>query len=100
MDDKQEKAEGSLGRSLTRIDQHQTKTIVVNGRELPFAGEEIGRNELARLAFPNIGTGGQSSLTVAYDHGAAEAPSGLLTAGRTTRVLEGQTFSVSLTDKS
>lgn len=77
-----------------------TRNIVVNGRQHRFAGDEIGRDDLARLAFPGIDGGRGSALTVAYDRGAVEAPSGLLAAGRTTRVLDGQTFSVSLTDKS
>ncbi len=90
----------------TLITQHQEtpaktmKTILVNGREHRFAGEEIGRNELARLAFPAIETAGRGALTVAYDRGPLEAPSGILSVDRKTRVLEGQTFSVSRTDKS
>lgn len=91
----------ATGRSLV-VDNTgpATRTIVVNGRQHRFTGDEIGRNELARLAFPGIDTGTRGALTVAYDRGAVEAPSGLLAAGRTTRVLDGQTFSVSLTDKS
>ncbi len=87
----------------TLITQHQetpAKTILVNGREHRFAGEEIGRNELARLAFPAIETAGRGALTAAYDRGPLEAPSGILSAERKTRVLDGQTFSVSRTDKS
>lgn len=76
------------------------KTIVVNGREHRFAGSDIGRAELVRLAFPAMVGPVGSALTVAYDNGPANAPAGLLTAGRTTRVLDGQSFSVSLTDKS
>lgn len=76
------------------------KKIVVNGREHAFAGDEIGRGELARLAFPALGAGEESALTVAYDHGPHEGRHGLLGSGRTTRVLDGQTFSVSLCDKS
>jgi len=95
-------AEGAAsGRSLV-IDSSAptTRTIVVNGRQHRFAGEEIGRTELARLAFPGMEGKAESALTVAYDRGVAEAPSGLLATGRTTRILDGQTFSVSLTDKS
>ena len=87
----------------TLIMQHQetpAKTILVNGREHRFTGEEIGRNELARLAFPAIETPGRGALTVAYDRGPLEAPSGILSSERKTRVLEGQTLSVSRTDKS
>lgn len=89
------------GRALTTRDEGATmKTIVVNGREHRFPGEEIGRGELALLAFPHVGAVGPSALTIAYDHGPSEAPCGLLAAGRQTRILDGQTFSVSLTDKS
>lgn len=76
------------------------KTIVVNGRDHRFAGDEIGRYDLSRIAFPTIGTAGRGALTVAYDRGPLEAPSGILSADRKTRVLDGQTFSVSRTDKS
>ena len=76
------------------------KTIVVNGREHRFAGEEIGRTDLARLAFPAMETASRGALTVAYDRGPVEAPSGILSSERKTRVLDGQTFSVSRTDKS
>lgn len=88
------------GRAVVLSDGPTGRTIVVNGREHRFEGEEIGRDELARLAFPGVGPSTGGSLTVAYDHGPAEAPSGLIVPGRTTRVLEGQTFSVSQTDKS
>ena len=89
------------GRGLTLADTSAgSKTIVVNGREHAFVGDEIGRGELARLAFPTIGGAGDSALTVAYDHGPVGAHHGLLGGGRTTRVLDGQTFSVSICDKS
>ena len=87
------------GRELTVTDTSR-KTIVVNGREHSFLGDEIGRGELARLAFPAIGMGREGALTVAYENGPEGARHGLLGNGRTTRVLDGQTFSVSLCDKS
>jgi len=95
-------ADTAPGRALTVADTNARdyKTIVVNGREHPFVGDEIGRGELARLAFPTVTLAGQSALTVAYDHGPEGASHGLLGSGRTTRVLDGQTFSVSLCDKS
>lgn len=89
------------GQALAVVDTDRGgKTIVVNGREHRFAGGEIGRAELASLAFPGTGPSVGSSLTVAYDHGPLEAPAGLIVPGRTTKVLDGQTFSVSQTDKS
>lgn len=90
------------GRSLTVADTNggARKTIVVNGREHAFVGDEIGCGELARLAFPALDVGGDSALTVAYDNGPEGARHGLLASGRTTRVLSGQTFSVSVCDKS
>lgn len=76
------------------------RTIVVNGREHAFEGDAIGRDELARIAFPTIGAASSSALTVTYDNGPEGQRHGLLGIGSTTRVLEGQTFSVSLCDKS
>jgi hypothetical protein len=90
------------GRALTVTETKAAdrKTIIVNGREHAYDGDEIGRGELARLAFPTIGVAGDSALTVAYDNGPEGARHGLLGSGRTTRVLDGQAFSVSLCDKS
>jgi hypothetical protein len=82
-----------------RSTEDTTKTILVNGREHPYAGDQIGRTELVRLAFPDL-SGTNGAVTVAYDHGPLDAPTGLLGGDRTTRVLQGQTFSVSCTDKS
>ncbi|MEG8049317.1 hypothetical protein QP178_05315 [Sphingomonas aurantiaca] len=102
-DDDNKNATDAAPSSAALITQHRettAKTILVNGREHRFAGEEIGRNELARLAFPASETAGRGALTVAYDRGPLDAPSGILSAERKTRVLDGQTFSVSRTDKS
>jgi len=93
-------AEQPSGKPIVQHQEGAVKTIVVNGREHRFAGEEIGRTELSRIAFPAIETAGRGGLTVAYDRGPLEAPSGILSAERKTRVLDGQTFSVSRTDKS
>ena len=96
----QRSADAASGKAIALAGAPTEKAIVINGREHRFAGQEIGRDELARLAFPGMGASPGSALTVAYDHGPAEAPSGLVIPGRTTRVLDGQTFSVSQTDKS
>lgn len=90
------------GRALMVADTTPSacKTIVVNGREHGFDGDTIGRDELARIAFPTIGAASSSALTVTYDNGPEGQRHGLLGIGSTTRVLEGQTFSVSLCDKS
>lgn len=93
--------EQDTGRALTVVTTRSVeKTIIVNGRKHRFAGPEIDRATLVRLAFPSMVGPTNSALTVAYDNGPANAPAGLLTANRTTRVLDGQSFSVSLTDKS
>lgn len=76
------------------------RTIVVNGRSHLFAGDEIGTKELARLAFPEQEGRSYAALTVAYEGGPLVAESGLMTGRTTTPVAEGQSFSVSLTDKS
>lgn len=76
------------------------RTIVVNGRSHLFAGDEIGTKELAQLAFPEQDGRAYAALTVAYERGPLVAESGLMTGRTTTPVAEGQSFSVSLTDKS
>lgn len=76
------------------------RSIVVNGRSHLFAGDEIGTKDLARLAFPEQQGRSYAALTVAYEGGPLVAESGLMTGRTTTPVAEGQSFSVSLTDKS
>lgn len=76
------------------------RTIMVNGRSHLFAGDEIGTKDLARLAFPEQEGRSYAALTVAYEGGPLVAESGLMTGRTTTPVAEGQSFSVSLTDKS
>ncbi|NJR77507.1 hypothetical protein [Sphingomonas corticis] len=76
------------------------RSIVVNGRSHLFAGDEIGTKDLARLAFPEQQGRSYAALTVAYEGGPLVAGSGLMTGRTTTPVAEGQSFSVSLTDKS
>lgn len=76
------------------------RTIVVNGRSHLFAGDEIGTKDLARLAFPEQEGRSYAALTVAYEGGPLVAESGLMTGRTMTPVTEGQSFSVSLTDKS
>jgi hypothetical protein len=95
-------AASNSGRALMVADTERSsgKTIIVNGREHGFEGDKIGRDELARIAFPTIGAASSSALTVTYDNGPEGQRHGLLGIGSTTRVLEGQTFSVSLCDKS
>lgn len=88
------------GRALATVDAHETKTIVVNGRRIPYTGSEIGHAELGRLAFPDASAAEGRALTIAYDHGPATAPSGLIGTDRPVRVLDGQTFDVYLTSKS
>lgn len=90
----------AAGRALTPIHAAAPKTIVVNGRTHPFDGNEIRRSELVKLAFPESRNDHGSALTVAYDYGPSSAPSGLIATDSPVRVLDGQTFNVSLTDKS
>ena len=85
---------GALVRTST------VRTIVVNGRSHLFAGEDIGPRDLARLAFPEQEGRSYAALTVAYEGGPLGAASGLMTGSVKTPVTEGQSFSVSLTDKS
>ncbi len=88
------------GRALAPFVPNDSKTIVVNGRSHLVLTSEIGRGELMALAFPGAANVDPGALTIAYDHGPSTAPSGLLAPDRPVRVLHGQTFSVTLTDKS
>lgn len=75
-------------------------TIVVNGRKHRFHAKLISRDELANLAFPGARAASGRILTVTYDHGPEDAPCGLLVPGRSTTIVDGQTFNVIQTDKS
>lgn len=75
-------------------------TIVVNGRKHRLHAKAISREELAGLAFPGARPSNERVLTVTYDHGPEEAPCGLLVPGRSTTIVDGQTFNVIQTDKS
>lgn len=89
--------DGTLPATTLRTEM---RSIVVNGRIHAHAGETIDRGELARLAFPGIAPTASQALTVAYDGGPSGFASGILPAGASTAIENGQTFSVSLTDKS
>lgn len=80
--------------------QTRVRTIVVNGAAHAFDGDTIDRNQLAALAFPDTQPGSTQGLTVAFRGGPPEASIGILPVGRSAVVHQGQTFSVSLTDKS
>jgi hypothetical protein len=86
--------------STATVRTSAVRTIVVNGRSHLFTGDEIGTKDLARLAFPEQEGRSYAALTVAYEGGPLVAESGLMTGRTMTPVAEGQSFSVSLTDKS
>lgn len=90
----QSRAVATIGESVT------TKCIVVNGRSHVHTGDSINTRDLVRLAFPDAERIERYALTVAYDGGPREAHAGLLGGNASTPVIEGQKFSVSLTDKS
>ncbi len=91
----------ALEHSSTALARTSTvRTIMVNGRSHLFAGDQIGTRDLARLAFPEQEGRSYAALTVAYEGGPLVAESGLMTGRTMTPVAEGQSFSVSLTDKS
>lgn len=80
--------------------QTRVRTIVVNGAAHAFDGDTIDRGQLAALAFPDTAPSSTQGLTVAFRGGPPEASTGLLPVGRSAVVHQGQTFSVSITDKS
>ncbi len=87
--------------TTTVVGEHpEPRSIVVNGRSHVHAGDRISTHDLVRFAFPGADRLERSALTVAYDGGPLQAHSGLLAVNASTPITEGQSFSVSLTDKS
>lgn len=75
-------------------------TIIVNGRPKAVEMEKLSFEEVVKLAFPTLPTGGNIVFTVTF-RGADEEPSqGTLTAGETVEVKDGTKFDVTATDKS
>lgn len=75
-------------------------SITVNGRPHRFLGDEISHAQVVRLAHPSMTASPGRSFTVAYAEGPADATNGILAPLRRTRVTEGESFSVFVTDRS
>ncbi|WP_210358333.1 multiubiquitin domain-containing protein [Sphingomonas beigongshangi] len=77
-------------------------SIIVNGRHAEVAVRELTFENLVSLAFPGINplSTGSRSLTVTYRRGPADRPEGSLVARENVRVLQGEVFNVTATDKS
>lgn len=79
----------------------QTVAIMVNGRGHVVAKEELGYDELVKLAFGNNPPSGPYIvITVTYRRGHGNKPEGSLRIGETVKVKDGMIFNVTATDKS
>jgi len=77
----------------------KTVSIIVNGREREFAGNEISFEQVVALA--NLGSEGVNIVfTVTYKRGEGHKPEGSLVAGESVKVKQGMIFNVTRTDKS
>lgn len=79
------------------------RTILVNGRPCQVRGDEVSHHQLVRLAHPDASTAlrrGDSAMTVTYLRGPAIAPEGILAPLERTRIVDGESFSVTRTDRS
>lgn len=71
--------------------------IAVNGRSHELRGRTTSFEQLLRIAFPDRTIGNPGLATVAYRHGPASAPEGLLTPGDAIPLTEGLTVNVNAT---
>jgi hypothetical protein len=66
-------------------------------------GDEVSHHQLVRLAHPEAAPAlrsGQSAMTVTYLRGPAIAPEGILSPVERVRIVDGESFSVTRTDRS
>ncbi len=88
------------------VDDKETVTIVVNGRERVIPSSELSSDgelsfkQVVILAFDPPPSGPDIVFTVSYRNGGGRPPDGRLVAGRSVKVQDGMVFNVSFTDKS
>lgn len=74
--------------------------FIVNGRGKITLKQELGFDEVVRLAFDNPPLGECATLTVTYDHAEGSRSAGSLLEGKHVRIQDGTVFNVTATDKS
>ena len=75
--------------------------IIVNGQAKDVEGDRLSFEEAVSLAYngnPPQGSGWE--FTVGYRRGPHEKPEGSLTAGHSVKIVDGEVFNVTGTDKS
>lgn len=85
------------------VDDPDFRTILVNGRACRVRGEEVGFHQLVRLAHPDAAPAlrrDEAAMTVTYLRGPAIAPEGVLSPLERIRIVDGESFSVTRTDRS
>lgn len=81
-------------------DHQKEFTIVVNGREMKVAQQEISFTALVGLAFNGQPSTGNTIYTITYRRGEGNKPEGTLVDGESVKVKNGMIFNVTATDKS
>lgn len=77
----------------------KTFTIIVNGQQKKFEGENISFEQAVQIAA--LGPDGPTIVfTVTYKRGQGQKPEGTMVAGDIIKVKEGMIFNVTRTDKS
>jgi hypothetical protein len=83
------------------VDQAQKDyTIIVNGRQKVVHQQDLGFEEVVKLAFENPPTGPNVIITVTYTGAVGPTPDGTLTKGGHVQIKDGTVFNVTATDKS
>jgi molecular chaperone DnaK (HSP70) len=76
------------------------RRFFVNGRRKVARKQELGFDEVVKLAFDDPPVGQWITFTVTYDHAASARTAGSLLEGKQVRIQDGTVFNVTATDKS
>jgi hypothetical protein len=109
MSNEQQTTTGTEVRESSRADQpeepgrpHPVITmVIVNGQQKQVEGDRLSFQQAIELAYdgnPPQGPGWE--FTVGYRRGPREKPEGSLTAGHSVKIVDGEIFNVTGTDKS
>ena len=82
------------------VEDKDTVTIVVNGREKVIPSAELSFERAVRLAFDPPPSGPDIVFTVSFRNGAGRPSDGRLVAGESVKIEDGTIFNVSFTDRS
>lgn len=78
----------------------ECREIVVNGRKCPVRSDDIGFDQIVRLAFGGEEAPHSRSMSVTYRRGPATAAEGILGYYQRIPLIDGEEFIATRTDKS